>query len=125
MHRFAMARGAPEGSRSFRSCRESTARAWWWSPGRASGAWAWAAAAWVVRRLGADRVVDARGDEAADRLRQAASKGLNAVLALAGGEELERCLDLLRRGGRVVYPNGVEPEPKRRPGVTTSGFDAV
>jgi NADPH:quinone reductase len=83
------------------------------------------AAARVVRRLGADRVVDSRGDEAADRLRQAAPKGLDAVLALAGGEELERCLDLLRQGSRVVYPNGIEPEPKRRPGITISGFDAV
>jgi NADPH:quinone reductase len=82
-------------------------------------------AARVVRRLGADRVVDARGEEAVDRLRQAAPKGLDAVFALAGGEELERCLDLLRRGGRVVYPNGIEPEPKRRPGVTIRGFDAV
>jgi NADPH:quinone reductase len=79
----------------------------------------------VVRRLGADRVVDARNDSAVDRLRQSAAKGLDAVFALAGGEELERCLNLLRRGGRVAYPNGIEPEPKRRPGVTIRGFDAV
>ena len=83
------------------------------------------AAARVVRRQGADRVADARGDEAVDRLRRASPNGLDAVLALAGGEELERCLDLLRRGGRVVYPNGIEPEPKRRPGITISSFDAV
>jgi NADPH2:quinone reductase len=50
---------------------------------------------------------------------------LDAVFALAGGDKLERCLDLLRRGGRVVYPNGIEPEPKRRPGVTIRSFDAV
>jgi NADPH2:quinone reductase len=79
----------------------------------------------VVRLLGADRVVDARSDSAADQLRQAAPKGLDAAFALAGGKELERCLDLVRRGGRVAYPNGIEPEPKRRPGVTIRGFDAV
>jgi NADPH2:quinone reductase len=82
-------------------------------------------AARVVRGLGADRVVDVRGSSAVDRLRQAAPNGLVAVLALAGGEELERCLDLVRRGGRVVYPNGIEPPPERRPGVPIRGFDAV
>jgi NADPH2:quinone reductase len=79
----------------------------------------------VVRRLGADLVVDARNDSGLDRLRRAMPQGLDAVFALAGGEDLERCLDLLRRGGRIAYPNGIEPEPKRRPGVTTRTFDAV
>jgi NADPH:quinone reductase-like Zn-dependent oxidoreductase len=47
------------------------------------------------------------------------------VLALAGGNELEKCLDVLRPGGRVAYPNGIEPEPKRRPKIAINGFDAV
>ena len=79
----------------------------------------------VVRRLGADLVVDARNDSGLARLRRATPQGLDAVFALAGGEDLERCLDLLRRGGRIAYPNGIEPEPKRRPGVATRTFDAV
>ncbi|MFL5494579.1 MAG: NADP-dependent oxidoreductase [Gemmatimonadales bacterium] len=79
----------------------------------------------VVRRLGAELVVDARNDSGVDRVRRAAPKGLDAVFALAGGEELERCLDLLRRGGRIAYPNGIEPEPEARPGVTARSFDAV
>jgi NADPH2:quinone reductase len=79
----------------------------------------------AMRRLGADFVVDARNDRALDRMRQEVPSGLGAVLALAGGEELERCMGLLRPGGRVVHPNGVEPVPKRRPGVTIRGFDAV
>ena len=82
-------------------------------------------AARIVRRLGADLVVDARNDSAVDRLRRAAPKGLDAVFALAGGEELERCLDLLRGGGRIAYPNGIEPVPERRPGVTIRSFDAI
>lgn len=43
-----------------------------------------------------------------------APAGLDAVLAFAGGAILDACLDLLKPGGRVALPNGVEPVPKRR-----------
>jgi NADPH:quinone reductase len=79
----------------------------------------------IVRGLGADLVLDARNESVLDRLRQAAPNGLDAVFALAGGEELERCVALLRRGGRLAYPKGIEPVPGRRSGVTIRGFDAV
>jgi NADPH2:quinone reductase len=69
----------------------------------------------LVRRLGADAVIDARRDDAIERLRKLAPDGLDAVLVLAGSDTLEGCLDLVRAGGRVAYPNGVEPEPRRRP----------
>jgi len=36
------------------------------------------------------------------------------VLAFAGGDALERCLDALKPGGRVAFPLGVSPEPKPR-----------
>jgi NADPH:quinone reductase-like Zn-dependent oxidoreductase len=71
-------------------------------------------AASVVRELGAEAVVDARSPDVIEQLRAAAPDGLDAVLALAGGPTLERCLDLLRGQGRVAYPNGVEPEPRSR-----------
>lgn len=81
-------------------------------------------AAALVRRQGADAVIDVRSENAVERLRALAPDGLDAVLALAGGEELERCLDLVRAGGRVAYPNGVEPEPRRRPKVRVLAYDA-
>ena len=31
----------------------------------------------------------------------------------------------MRTGGRVVYPNGVEPEPQSRKGVRVVAYDAV
>ncbi len=71
-------------------------------------------AADLVPRLGADGVIDARSEEAVEQLRRLAPEGIDAVLAFAGGEGLERCLDLLRKGGRLAYPNGVEPVPRRR-----------
>jgi NADPH:quinone reductase-like Zn-dependent oxidoreductase len=50
---------------------------------------------------------------------------IDAVLALAGGEALERAIDAVRSGGRVAYPNGVEPEPKKRSGIRFIPYDTV
>jgi hypothetical protein len=36
------------------------------------------------------------------------------VLALTGGEALDRVVDAVKERGAVAYPNGVEPEPKKR-----------
>ena len=84
-----------------------------------------AAPARLVRRLGAHRVIDARRTESTDQLRKLAPDGLDAVLALAGGDELERCLDFLRPKGRVVHPNGIEPVPMPRRMFRVQAFDAV
>ncbi len=83
------------------------------------------AATRLVQRLGADAVVDARSRDGVDRLRSLAPDGLDAVLALAGGDELERCVDLVRAGGRVAYPNGIDPEPRGRRRVRVLPFDGV
>ena len=79
----------------------------------------------LVRRLGAKATIDARDRDAADKLVAAAPEGIDVVLAFAGGRALERLLDLVPRGSRVVYPNGVEPEPEKRPGVRMKGYDAA
>jgi NADPH:quinone reductase-like Zn-dependent oxidoreductase len=82
-----------------------------------------AAATRLVRRLGASRVVDARHN--LDQLRAVSPDVLDAVFALAGGDELERCLEFLRPGGRVAYPNGIEPVPKPRRSFRVRSYDAV
>jgi len=84
-----------------------------------------AAASRLVRRLGAQRVIDARRRDAVDQLRKFAPDGLDAVLALAGGDDLERCLDFMRPGGRVAHPNGVEPVPMKRRTFRIRAFDAI
>jgi len=43
----------------------------------------------------------------------------------AGGEAADRALTAMREGGRVAHPNGVEPEPKVRPGVRLSSYDVA
>jgi NADPH:quinone reductase len=79
----------------------------------------------LARRLGADATVDGRHGDTKAAARRFAPNGVDAVLALAGGSGLTRCLDALRRGGRLAYPNGVEPEPKKRHGIEIISYDAV
>jgi NADPH:quinone reductase-like Zn-dependent oxidoreductase len=78
-----------------------------------------------VRRLGADRAVDGRHSDILAAAQRFASEGVDALLALAGGKALTRCLDALTRGGRVAYPHGVEPAPRKRRGIEVIGYDAV
>src|SRR5580700_1290517 len=81
-------------------------------------------AAALVRQLGADEVFDLRAGNATEKLRSLAPHGIDAVLALAGSPVLEKCLDLVRPRGRVAYPNGVEPEPRRSRKVHMIAYDA-
>ena len=78
-----------------------------------------------VKRLGADAVVDSRHGDIAAAAHQFAPAGVDAVLALAGGDTLERCIDALRPGGHVAFPEGVEPEPKARDGVAVIRYNAI
>jgi NADPH:quinone reductase len=77
----------------------------------------------LVRRLGADKVVNGRKDDVAAAARAFAPAGLDAALVTAGGEATDRALTTLRAGGRVAYPHGVMPEPKVGPGVRVSNYD--
>jgi len=78
----------------------------------------------LVRKLGARVAIDARSRDAMAELQLAAPGGIDVVLAFAGGRSLERMLDLVSRGGRIVYPNGVEPVPEKRSGVRLISYDA-
>ena len=78
-----------------------------------------------VRRLGADAAVDGHRDDLAAAARRFAPDGVDAVLALAGGSALTRLLDAVKRGGRVAFPNGVEPAPRKRRGVQVTAYDGT
>lgn len=78
-----------------------------------------------ARRLGADEAIDGKRDDIAAAARAFAPDGIDAVLAFIGGKELTRCLDTLRKRGRAAYPNGIEPEPRQRKGISIEAFDAV
>jgi NADPH:quinone reductase-like Zn-dependent oxidoreductase len=79
----------------------------------------------LVREMGADAAVDTRHDDVVEIARGYAPEGVDAALALAGGDALERVLDALRRGGRLAYPNGIEPDPKKRRGVKVIAYDGI
>jgi NADPH:quinone reductase-like Zn-dependent oxidoreductase len=79
----------------------------------------------LVRRLGADIVVEGRTGDIVATVRLFTRDGVDAVLALAAGKQLTRCLDALRKGGRLAYPNGIEPAPRKRKGVEIVSYDAV
>jgi NADPH:quinone reductase len=65
----------------------------------------------LVRRLGADLVVDGRAVDAAAAARKFAPDGADALLALAGGKSLTTFLDAVAKDGRA-YPTAWNPRPK-------------
>ena len=77
-----------------------------------------------VRQLGIDNVIDGKRADLAQAVREFAPEGLDAVLAFAGGDELAVCMDALRKGGRVGYPNGIDPAPRKRTGIRVVSYDA-
>jgi NADPH2:quinone reductase len=79
----------------------------------------------LVQRLGADATVDGKRGDILKVAKHFAPDGFHGLLALAGGKNLAPCVEVVRRGGRVAYPNGVEPEPRKRAGIEVIAYDAV
>jgi len=77
----------------------------------------------LARRLGADVAIDGHKEDVIAAARQFAPNGIDAALLTAGGSAAERALQAVRRGGRVAYPNGVEPEPKAHTDITVTSYD--
>jgi NADPH2:quinone reductase len=77
-----------------------------------------------AQRLGADVAIDGKRADVGDELFDFAPDGVDAVLGLIGGNVLTKCIAALRRGGRVAYPNGIEPAPRKHRGVKLVSYDA-
>jgi NADPH:quinone reductase-like Zn-dependent oxidoreductase len=77
----------------------------------------------LVKRLGADVVVDGRSEDVLREARKFAPGGVDCALVTAGGKAAEEAIGAVRDGGRVAYPHGVEPEPKGRSGVRVEAYD--
>jgi NADPH:quinone reductase len=60
----------------------------------------------LVREMGAHAVVEGKRPDIDDQARRFAPDGVDAVLALAGGDALELCLNALRPGGRCAPERG-------------------
>lgn len=79
----------------------------------------------LVETLGADKAIDGRREDAGKAARAFAPQGLDAALVLAGGDDVNAALAAVKRGGRVAYPHGVEPEPRAPEGVTSLAYDGT
>jgi NADPH:quinone reductase-like Zn-dependent oxidoreductase len=79
----------------------------------------------LVRRLGADVAIDGQKGDIAKAIRAFAPAGLDAALVLAGGRGLAAALKSMKKGARVAFPNGVEPEPRAPNGVRARGYDGT
>jgi NADPH2:quinone reductase len=77
----------------------------------------------LVRQIGVDAAVDGHRGDVAAAVRAFAPDGIDAALLTASGDGLADVLNALRKGARVAYPNGVEPAPAARPGVTMQAYD--
>ncbi len=81
-------------------------------------------AATLAKKLGADGIFDARDADAAARLKSLAPDGIDAALVLTGAGTLEACLDLVMPDGRIAFPNGVWPEPRKRREIRMLSYNA-
>jgi NADPH2:quinone reductase len=79
----------------------------------------------LVKRLGADKTIDGHKDNVVAAARKFAPKGLDAALFTAGGDIADKAMTAIRKGGRVAYPNGVQPEPKVRSGLNIQSYDGM
>ena len=79
----------------------------------------------LVKRLGADAVIDGHKDDIVAAARQFAPNGLDAALITAGGPAADKALTAIHSGGRVAYPNGVEPTPAPPSGIDAKAYDGM
>jgi NADPH:quinone reductase len=79
----------------------------------------------LVKKLGADAVVDGYKDDIIAAACQFAPNGLHAALITAGGPAADKALTAMRAGGRVAYPNGVEPTPKPPVGIDAKSYEGM
>lgn len=79
----------------------------------------------MVKGLGADVTIDGHKQDILQAARTFAPQGLDCVLLTAGGKAAEQVLAAVRKGGRVAYPNGVDPVPQPRDSMEIKSYDGM
>ncbi len=80
----------------------------------------------LCEQLGADAAVDGKTADVAAAARQFAPDGLDAALLLASPQPVAGALALVKDGGTIAFPAGVQPEPKPpRDGVGVKEFSGI
>ncbi len=79
----------------------------------------------LARRVGADRAVDGHSRTLVRQLKDFAPDGFDGAIVFAGGTGWKDELACIVQGGKVAWPNGVEPAPEVPKGVTRKTYDGV
>jgi NADPH:quinone reductase len=79
----------------------------------------------LVRRLGADSVLDGHKGNVVAAAHEFAPDGFDVALVTAGGEVADQALATVRDGGRGAHPNGVMPLPKVRSALRLQTYDLM
>jgi NADPH:quinone reductase-like Zn-dependent oxidoreductase len=77
----------------------------------------------LVEKLGADAVVNGHDRGVPAAARAFAPSGFDAALIAGSSPFTRELVDLVRRGGRVAYPNGIEPSPEPRSDIAVLPFN--
>jgi NADPH:quinone reductase len=77
----------------------------------------------LVERLGADDCAEGHARSLMNQLREFAPGGFDGALVFAGAKGWKHELALVRKGGSVAWPNGVEPLPMVPKGVERIPYD--
>lgn len=77
----------------------------------------------MVKGLGIDAVIDGREDNLSLEAHSFAPEGFNAALLTAGGESAQKATECVRKGGRIAYPNGIDPVPQMRTDIKSIGYN--
>jgi len=77
----------------------------------------------LVEALGVDRVVNGHDRGVSAAAREFAPRGFDAAFIAGSSPIATELIDLVRRGGRVAYPNGVRPVPEPRTAIAVRAFN--
>lgn len=77
----------------------------------------------LAQRLGADVAVDGRKEDLSSGVETFGPTGVDAAFLTAGGAAAKEALSAVRHGGRVAYPNGIQPAPETRSGVRITSYN--
>jgi NADPH:quinone reductase-like Zn-dependent oxidoreductase len=75
------------------------------------------------QRLGADVVIEGHQGGFEERARAFAPDGFDGALVYAGGDGWKNAMSLVKPGGRIAWPHGVEPEPFIPEGIKGKAYD--
>lgn len=77
----------------------------------------------LVKELGSDVVIEGHERNLLAALEAVAPLGVDTALLTAGGDAAEQAILAVRKGGRVAYPNGINPVPRPVPGIDLKSYN--